>query len=76
MYKKLLDSERETKEWGFDSNAERLKQDYLDMFEGDKSNVTYTAQYDENIAIRTTYLGMLKMRTQNKLKAENKALII
>ena len=41
-------------EVGFDSNSERLKWDYLDVFEGDKPNVIYTAKYDENCDIGTT----------------------
>ena len=39
MYKKLQDSEREIKEICVDSNTESLTQDYLDIFEGVKSNV-------------------------------------
>ena len=58
MYKKLQDSEREMKEISFDSKAESLKQDYLDIFEGVRSDVMYTAQYDENHYIGTTYLGI------------------
>ena len=49
MHKKLQDNKRETKEISFYSNSEHLKQDYLDMFEGFKSDVMYTVQYDENI---------------------------
>ena len=57
----------------FDSNNESLKQDYQDIFEGIKSNTMYTAQYDENSAIGTTYLRMPKMRRQDELKAEHQA---
>ena len=46
--KKLQDSEREIKEISFDSNTESLKDNYLDIFEGVKWDVMYTAQYDEN----------------------------
>ena len=65
MYKKLQDGE----------NSQRLKQDYMDVFEGIKSGVTYTAKHDENSDIGKTYLGTSKMRRQDELKAEHKALI-
>ena len=56
-----------------DSNAESLKQDYLDIFEDIKSYIMYTAQYDETSDIGTIYLRMPKMTRQKKLKADNKA---
>ena len=45
------------------------------MFEGDKLDVMYSAQYDENGDAGTTYLGMSMMRRQDELKAEHKASI-
>ena len=68
MYKKLQGSEREIKEISFDSSTESLKQDYLYIFEGVKSNVMYTAQHDENSNAGTTNLGMPNMRRQVELK--------
>ena len=52
-----------------------MKQDYLDTFEGVKSDAMYTVQYDENSDIRTTYIGMPQMRRQDELKGEQKAAI-
>ena len=57
----------------FHPNSEILKQDYLDIFEGARSDVTCTAKYDENNDIGTTYLGTFKMGRQDELKAEHKA---
>ena len=65
--KSYRDSEKEIKEISFDSRTENLKQDYLDIFEGIKSDVMHTVQYDENSNIGTTYLGMPKMRRQDEL---------
>ena len=48
-----------------------MRQDYLDIFEGIKSNAMHTAQYDENIDIGTAYFGMPKLRRQDVLKAEH-----
>ena len=76
MYEKLQDSEREIKDRSFDSNTKSLKQDNLDIFEGMKSHVMYTAQNDENSDIVTTDTGMPKRRRQDKMKVEHKAPII
>ena len=73
MYEKLWDGEREVKEISFDPNSERLKHEFPDIFEGVKSDVMYTAKYDENSDIETTYLGSSTMRRQDELIAEHKA---
>ena len=52
--------------------TESLKQDYLDIFEGVKSEITYTVQYDENSDTGTAYIRMPKMRRQDELKGEHK----
>ena len=41
------------------------------MFEGIMSPVMYTAQYDENSDIGSTYLGIPKMRRWDEFKAEH-----
>ena len=61
--------ERAIKDTSFDSNTESLQQDYLDIFEGAKSDVMYTAQYHENSDIGTTYLGCLR---QHELQTVHK----
>ena len=53
---------KESKEISFNSDAESVKLDYLDIFEGVKPDVMYTAQYHENSDIGTIYLGKPKMR--------------
>ena len=73
LFKTLQDVERQIKKISFDLNTESLKQDYLDTFEGIKSDVMYTTQYEENSEIGKTYLGVTKMRRQDELKAEHKA---
>ena len=72
MYKKLQDGEGEVKEISFGPNSERLKQDYLDIFEGFRLDVIHTDKYNENSEIGTTYLGTSKLRRQDDLKAEHK----
>ena len=61
-------------EISFNSNTESLKQEYLDIFGGVKSDVIYTAQFDENNDIETAYLGISKMRRHDELKAEQRDL--
>ena len=38
----------EVKKVIFDPNLARWKEDYLDVFEGVKADIKYTAKYDEN----------------------------
>ena len=73
MYNKLWDPEREVKEVSFDPESERLTECILDVFEGVKSAIIYTAKYDENNDKGMTYLGKSKTRRQDELKAEHKA---
>ena len=76
MYYKLQDSEGDVKKISFGSNSERLKQDYIDIFEGVKSDVMYTAKYDKNSDTGTTYIGTSEMRRQVALKTQHKASIM
>ena len=43
MHKRLQNSEREIMKVNYDSNVESLKQEFLDIFKGVKSDVMYTA---------------------------------
>ena len=54
----------------YDSKTKSLKQDYLDIFEGVKSDIMCTTQYDKNSDIGTTHLGMPKVRRQDELTPE------
>ena len=53
-------------------DPERLKLDYLDVFKGVKSEILYTAKYDEDYDIGTTCIGRSSMKRQDDLKAEHK----
>ena len=50
-----------------------MKQGCLDIFEGIRSDVMYTAQYDDGCDMGTTCIGVHKMRRQDELKAKYKA---
>ena len=68
--------EKEVNGISFDLNSEGPKKDYLDIFEGVTSDVTYTAKYDENSDTGTTYLETSKMRRHDELKTEHKVQIM
>ena len=54
----------------YDLNIKSLKQEYLDIFEGVKSDIMYTAQYDNNRDIGIRYLGISWMGRLDELKEE------
>ena len=60
------------KEINFNLDAERLKQDYLNIFEGGKSETLCTIMYDEDSSISKTYKGTSNMKRQDALKGEHK----
>ena len=68
MYKSLQDGQQEVKEIGFDPYSERFKQNYLAVLGKVKSDIMYTAIYNENSDIWTTYLGTSIMKRHDKLK--------
>ena len=48
-------TERNVKETDFNPDPERLRQDYLDVFEAVKLEKTYTAKYDEDYDTGTVH---------------------
>ena len=62
MYKRIQIGVKDVKEIDFNPDPERLRQEYLHAFEGIKSEIIYTARYDKDHDIGTTYKGTLNMR--------------
>ena len=62
------EEKRQMLEFDFGSTSEKLKGEYLEMYEGIQSEVISTTMFDENSDLSTTYLGS---RT-SKIKAEEK----
>ena len=56
IYKKLQVNKRDVKEIDFDSARERLRKDNLDVFEGVKSQIMYSAKYNDVYNINSTYM--------------------
>ena len=54
----------------FNDTLETLKENYLNVYEGVRSEVLYTTKFYENSDLGTTYLGKVNMRMSDKIKAE------
>ena len=54
---------------------EKLKGEYLDVYEGIQSEILSTTRFDENSDLITTYLGRIDLIKNCKIKAEESFLI-
>ena len=54
----------------FGHTPEKLKREYLDMYEGIQTEVISTTKLDENSDLSTTYLGRIGTTVVSKIKAE------
>ena len=52
--------------------VDRLKEEYLDRYEGVKSEIVDTTRFDENSDLSTTYLGKTNMTRDKDLMVEQK----
>ena len=55
LYEKLTEDERQTLDIDFGDNPDKLRRQYLDMYEGVKSKVLHTTRFDETSDLSTTY---------------------
>ena len=66
-----LDTESKYKELDFGPIAQKLLEEYLDVYDGIQSDIVSSSRIEENSDISTTYLGKTgNMEGQDKLKAE------
>ena len=72
IYDKLKEEDRQILELDFGSTPEKLKGDYLDMYEGIQSEVISTTRFGENSDLSMTYLGKIDISRASKIKAEEK----
>ena len=56
-------------------NSDRLKEEYLDRYEGGKSEIVDTTRRDKNSDLSMTYLGKLNMTHYKNLMVEERFLI-
>ena len=57
----------------FADSLNRSKEEYLDRYEGIKSEILNTTRFDENSDLSMTYLGKVNMTQDNKLMKEEKS---
>ena len=54
----------------FSGVSEKLKSDYLDVYDGVYAEVISTNRFDEDTDLSTTYLGQVDMSRKTEVKAE------
>ena len=57
-------------ELDFGDTPEKLKEEYLDVYEVIQSEILSTTRFDENSDPSTTYLGTVDRTKTSKIKAE------
>ena len=72
MYDRLKDEDKKVLEFDLGNNLDKLRGEYLDIYEGAQSEVLSTTRFDENSDLSTTYLGRIDMNRASKIKAEEK----
>ena len=53
-------------------NSDRLKEEYLDRYEGVKSEIVDTTRFDKNSDLSTTYLGKINITHNKNLMVEER----
>ena len=66
------EEERHILELEFGDTPEKLKGEYLDMYEEIQSEVISSTRFDENLDLSTTYLGRIVMTRASKIKTEER----
>ena len=69
------EKERPISEIDFRNTSDRLKEEYLDRYNGVKSEILSTTRFNENSDLSTTYLGKVNVVKENKFITEETFLI-
>ena len=67
-----LKEDRQVIELDFGDTPDKLKGEYLDIYDGVISEVLSTTRFDENTDLSITYIGKINMTRLDKIKAEEK----
>ena len=70
LYKELQEKELISADVNFGRSPEKLKAEYLDVYEGVYVKVISTDRFDEDTYLSTTYLGQVDMTGNIEVKAE------
>ena len=70
LYKELQEKELVSADVNFGRSPEKLKAEYLDVYEGVYADVISRDRFDEDMDLSTTYLGQVDMTRSIDMKAE------
>ena len=70
LYRKLQERKLLNADVNFGSSPDRLKAEYLDVYEGVYAKVISTDRFDEDTDLSTTCLGQLDMTRNTEVKAK------
>ena len=70
LYKELTEKELLSADVNFGRSPEKLKAEYLDVYEGVYAKVISTDRFDEGLHLSTTYLGQADKTRSVEVKAE------
>ena len=66
------EDERQILELDFGDTLEKLKGEYLDMYEGIQTEIISTTRFNENSYLSTTYLGRIAITRASKIKVKER----
>ena len=69
LYKELQEEELVSADVNFDRSPDKLKAEYLDVYEGVYAEIVSTDRFDEDTDLSTTYLGQVDMTRNIEVKA-------
>ena len=70
LYKELQEKEVVSVDVNFGRSPEKLKAEYLDVYDGVHAEIVSTDRFDEDTDLSTTYLGQVDMTRNTEVKAE------
>ena len=70
LYKESQENELVSADVNFGGSPEKLKAEYLDVYEGVYAKVISTDRFDEDTDLSRTYLGQVDMTRSTEVKAE------
>ena len=71
----MIRKRKDILELDFGATPDKLKGEYLDMYERIQSEVIGTTRFDENSDLSTTYLGKIDTTRASKIKVEETFLL-
>ena len=72
LYKELQEKELVSADVNFGGSPEKLKAEYLDVYERVYAEVISTDRFDQDMDLSTTYLGQVDMTRSTEVKADDR----